>query len=174
MPQRFYIDGNNLLHAMRAYAPVPNVGRETMVRLIEKWVARSGNLVTLVFDGPTPRGAMAAQMASKALTVQFSARRTADDLLIDAIHACSDPGATAVVTGDRAILHEAGVRRCQRISPTEFIETLFRKPADKGRVESPQPEKPSAVSAKEAQELLDLIDEAEGEGELTGLDEMEP
>lgn len=170
MIRRLYIDGNNLLHAMRASAPVANVGRETMVRLIEKWVAESGPVVTLVFDGPPPRGAMAAQIKSKTLSVQFSAPRTADDVLIDAIHACSDPAATGVVTADTAILHEAGARRCQRISPAAFIESLFRKPADEKPVETPRLEKPSAVSAKEAQELLDLVEEAYDESDLDDFD----
>ena len=37
MPRQVVIDGNNLLYAMREHAPIPNVGRETMVRIIERW-----------------------------------------------------------------------------------------------------------------------------------------
>ncbi len=178
MLRSYYIDGNNLLHAMRASAPIANVGRETMVRLIEKWVSGSelrvgsGSScgVTLFFDGPKPRGAMASQMASPLLVVEFSAPRTADDLLIDAIHACRDPGTTAVVTADRAILHEAGIKRCQRISPTEFIEDLFREPAREDSAETPEPEKPSEVSAEEAKELSELLGE---EYDGTDLDDFE-
>ncbi len=172
MTRDFYIDGNNLLYAMRASAPVANVGRETMVRLIEKWVAGSGLdlLVTLVFDGPSPRGAMARQISSELLTVEFSAPRTADDLLIDAIHVCRDPGATAVVTADRAILHEAGMKRCLRISPTQFIEELFREPVRESPAKTDASEKPTEVSASEARELLDLLGDAYDESDLDDFD----
>jgi len=44
MAAHILIDGNNLLHAMHQRAPIPQVGRETMVRVIERW-ARSSSTV---------------------------------------------------------------------------------------------------------------------------------
>ena len=34
--QHVIIDGNNLLHAMHEHAPIPHVGRETLVKIIER------------------------------------------------------------------------------------------------------------------------------------------
>jgi|GEM_PF-5702883 len=172
MPLTIYIDGNNLLHAMRASALVPNIGRETMVRRIEEWVTESNVNVVIFFDGPKPRGAMGKQMDSQTLCVKFSAPRTADDLLIDAIRSCPDPSTTEVVTSDTAILHEAGIRRCVRTKAPSFIERLFSVRPETQPDSTTKAEKPCSVSQAEAQELLDLIEDAQKKGKVRDLDEM--
>lgn len=120
------IDGNNLLHAMHAHAPLPNVGRETLVRVIERWARGRGCAVSIVFDGPPPRGGMRAQLASKLVGVQFSAPVTADDVIVEMVNAARDPGRVCVVTSDKAIVHAARGRRCQCCGTKPFIDAMFR------------------------------------------------
>src|SRR3990170_305027 len=112
MTLRVLIDGNNLLHTMREHAPIAAVGRETMVRLIGRWSRRTGTAVTLVFDGPAPKGALKKQLSPEGLSVRFSAPATADDLIVAAIHDAEDPTNLRVVTSDTAIRHAAVYRRC--------------------------------------------------------------
>src|SRR3990170_1885636 len=112
MAEHVIIDGNNLLHAMREHAPITAVGRETMVRLIERWSRGSGSSVTLVFDGPPPRGGFNKQLSPDGLTVRFSAPATADDLIVAAIGDEKNPTRLRVVTSDTAIRHTAGYRKC--------------------------------------------------------------
>ena len=50
MDTQVVIDGNNLLHAMHAHAPLPAIGRETLVRIIERWAERVGGEVVVVED----------------------------------------------------------------------------------------------------------------------------
>src|SRR3989304_10235804 len=125
MPEHVIIDGNNLLPAMRGHAPIAAVGRETMVRLIERWSRRSGSSVTLVFDGPTPRGGFREQLSPDGLTVLFSAPATADDLIVAAIGDEKDPTRLRVVTSDTAIRPAAGYRRCRCTDAVSFIGELF-------------------------------------------------
>ena len=146
MGERVIIDGNNLLHAMREHAPIAAVGRETMVRLIERWSRNSGRSVTLVFDGPTPRGGFGKQLSPDALTVRFSAPATADDLIVAAIGEEKEPTRLRIVTSDTAIRHVAGYRRCRCTDAVSFIGELF---PDQSPREAPRPlteEKPTNVA----------------------------
>ena len=151
MGEHVIIDGNNLLHAMREHAPIAAVGRETMVRLIERWSRGSGSSVTLVFDGPAPRGGFSKQLSPEGLTVRFSAPETADDLIVAAIGDEKDPTRLRVVTGDTAIRHAAGYRRCRCTDAVSFIGELFPDP---GPCEAPRPlthEKPTDVAPEDAE-----------------------
>jgi len=157
MDEHVIIDGNNLLHAMREHAPIAAVGRETMVRLIERWSRGSGSSVTLVFDGTTPRGGFRDQLSPDGLTVRFSAPATADDLIVAAIGDEKDPTRLRVVTSDSAIRHAAGYRKCRCTDAVSFIDELFspQKPID---VPRPLPqEKPDTVSPEDAERWNDAF-----------------
>lgn len=151
MGEHVIIDGNNLLHAMREHAPIAAVGRETMVRMIERWSRGSGGSVTLVFDGPAPRGGFSKQLSPDGLTVRFSAPATADDLIVAAIDAEKEPTRLRVVTSDTAIRHAAGYRKCRCTDAVSFIGELFPEPS---LSEAPRPlsqEKPTDVAPEEAE-----------------------
>jgi hypothetical protein len=149
MGEHVIIDGNNLLHAMREDAPIAAVGRETMVRLIERWSRGSGSSVTLVFDGPAPRGGFSKQLSPDGLTVRFSAPATADDLIVAAIGDEKDPTRLRVVTSDTAIRHAAGYRKCPCTDAVSFIGELF--PAQDPAAPPPQAddEKPPDVPSED-------------------------
>lgn len=127
MDEHVIIDGNNLMHAMHAHAPIPNVGRETMVRVIDKWAHRRGANVTLVFDGPQPGPALRRQMAGARVAVLFSAPKTADDIIIEMVQQIHDPTGVRVVTSDTAIRYEARSRRCGHVDSERFVKELFEK-----------------------------------------------
>ena len=157
MSRHVIIDGNNLLHAMHKHAPVPNVGRETLVRIIERWARQDDDKVTLVFDGSTPRGGLADQMRSSRITVRFSERQTADDIIVALVRRTSRPDAVQVITSDTAIRHEARLRKCRHTDAVAFVRELY---APKDRSGGPVPrasEKPGTVSPEEAQEWMDLF-----------------
>ena len=143
MPEHVIIDGNNLLFAMYDHAPLPNVGRETLVRVIEKWAKAGTQEVTLVFDGPEPRGAIGDQLRSPRLDVRFSAPHTADDIIIAMVHETGDPGRIRVVSGDKAIRSEAVSHRCRHVTAIAFVAELFptqERPATPPQAIKPEPE----------------------------------
>lgn len=151
MGEHVIIDGNNLLHAMRKHAPVAAVGRETMVRIIERWSRSSGNRVTLVFDGPPPRGGFGKQLSPEALTVRFSAPATADDLIVAAIAEEKDPSRMRIITSDTAIRHAAGYRKCPCTDAESFVAELFPDET-KSKTSLPPPEEKPTRMAEEDEE----------------------
>ena len=155
MSRHVIIDGNNLLHAMHAHAPMPHIGRETMVKVIERWARKGDDQVTLVFDGPVPRGGLSKQMSSNRITVRFAAPVTADDIIVQLIHRAGHPTSLSVVTGDTAIRHEAGLRRCRHVDVVAFVRELFSDSVATNRSESAPREKPAEVSPEETKAWLD-------------------
>ena len=149
------IDGNNLLHAMYAHAPMPTVGRETMVRVIEKWARSRPEKITLVFDGPVPAGGMARQMDSTRIIVKFSAPLTADDIIVKMIHKAKNPATIHVISSDTAILKEARYRKCRWTNAVSFVGKVFDDGKDRPTdFHKPPPEKPQQVSEEESEEWL--------------------
>ena len=159
MSEHVLIDGNNLLHAMYAFAPIRPIGRETLVRIVERWARRGDDEVSLIFDGPVPRGGLAKQMSSARLNVRFSAPVTADDVIVAMIHSVPRPDAVRVVTGDKAIRHEARMRRCRHTEAVAFVRELYPAPeatATDGSTE--EGDKPASVSPADAQAWVDTFD----------------
>ncbi|UCF32556.1 MAG: NYN domain-containing protein [Phycisphaerales bacterium] len=149
------IDGNNLLFAMHEHAPIPAVGRETLVRVIERWAQKREDKITLVFDGPVPETRMARQMDSPRITVKFSAPLTADDVIIKLIRKTKDPGSTRVVSSDTAIATEAKYRRCAWSDSPAFVREVFAAPGTPADTsQAATPEKPKAPSPEETEEWL--------------------
>ncbi len=157
MPGHIIIDGNNLLHAMHAHAPIPLVARETMVKVIERWARLGSEEVTLVFDGPVPRGGMSKQMASSRIAVRFSAPKSADDILVDIIDRSRDPGTMRVVSSDTAIRHAARARRCVDTDSVTFVHEIFAKPDDRRKIADKPGEKPGKLSKTETDEWLEIF-----------------
>lgn len=152
------IDGNNLLFAMREHAPVPSVGRETMVKIVERWAQRGSDDVTLVFDGAAPHGGMSRQMSSPRITVRFAAPRSADDVIIDMIESCGRPDLVRVITADGAIGHAARARRCGHTRSPLFVRELFAPPDTNRVTEIANPEKPEQESRDEREQWLRAFD----------------
>ena len=161
MARHVIIDGNNLLHAMHQHAPIPAVGRETLVRIVDEWARRGEDKVTIVFDGPPPRPGLAKQMDSTRVFVKFSGPVTADDVIVDMVHGARQPSILRVVTSDMAIRYEARYRRCHHLDSVAFVQELFASdaPTDLERAEVDRtPEKPKDVPAEEVNEWMDVFE----------------
>jgi hypothetical protein len=165
MPLHVIIDGNNLLYTAYTHAPLPHIGRETLVRIIERWAEQGDDDVTLVFDGPVPRKGLAKQMASSRITVRFSAPATADDVIVSLVHRASDPGAVRVITSDTAIRREARYKRCACTDGVSFMAELFPVQVEVKSALPPASEKPQGLSPEEAQEWLDMFGVGGDDGE---------
>ena len=161
MAEHVIIDGNNLLHAMHAHAPLPAVGRETLVKLVERWAKRGDSEVTLVFDGATPREGLARQMTSKRIVVCFSAPQTADDVIVAMVYRAKAPGTVRVISSDTAIRREATHRRCRHTDAVTFISELFPpegRPTTTPTTTDEKPEKPSDQQTREWLEMFGYDD----------------
>lgn len=168
MAEHVIIDGNNLLHALHTRVAASPIGRERLVRLVERWADKGDQAVTLVFDGSPPRGGLARQMESPRITVRFSAPRTADDIIVDLINAASSPRDVRVVSDDKAVGHAARYRRCRDTTATDFTRELLGEPAHDGASsqestgaaggpDAASSERPPSLSREETREWLETF-----------------
>jgi len=174
MKMHVIIDGNNLFHAMHAHAPIPLVARETMVKIIERWARPRADDVTLVLDGPAPRGGLLKQMTSSRIVVRFSAPQTADDIIVALVRKARDPGCVRVVSSDTALRHAARARRCHHTDSVSFIRELFAKPGDPFVPAVPADEKPQGVTPEESRRCLEQFGFDEDDEPFEGHDAMHP
>ena len=151
---RYLIDGNNLLHAVRAGESGRAIGRETLCRILGEWTAGHPAEVTVVFDGPAPRGGLARQMSRPGLEVRFSGPRSADAVIEDEVARASAAGSITVITSDRAIRHAVRYRRARCISSEDFVAQLQHQPDDTTTEPVEPPEKPPELSADETRQWL--------------------
>jgi predicted RNA-binding protein with PIN domain len=122
---RVIIDGNNLLHAMHRHAPVAHVGRETLVRVVDRWARACDSSVRIVFDGPKPRDGLAKQMATGRVTVSYSVSESADDVIVRVVQGSGRPFELRVITSDKAIASVARRRKCDVCDSESFVGEMF-------------------------------------------------
>ncbi|MCO6437169.1 MAG: NYN domain-containing protein [Phycisphaerae bacterium] len=160
------IDGNNLLHAMHAHAPIPLVGRETMVKVVERWARRGDDDVTLVFDGPVPRGGLSKQMASSRILVRFSSPVSADDVIVELLKKARHPASVRVVTSDGGVAHEARARRSRHTDAVVFVQELFSgEQSPRSPEQVPEAEKPPGLTPDQRREWMEIFGFSDDEEE---------
>ena len=161
------IDGNNLLHTVRALGPPGGVGREALIRVIERWAQRTKTEVILVYDGHKPRGSAGRRLSSSVISVRFSKHSIADDVVVDLLEQADDPGRTTAVSDDNLVRVNAERLRCAWRKNADFVAELYppaggtAKPAKPAPPERPIPEKPQSVSPEERDAWLAAFDEAD-------------
>lgn len=99
------IDGNNLMHRLRA----SNRTRAEVRRQTLELVRREKMSVTVVFDGPAPDGVPTSEHLGR-VTIVYSGATVADDVIIRSLPAGTASRNWVVVTEDRGLADRA--RRC--------------------------------------------------------------
>ena len=148
---KLLVDGTNLLYAMTR-GPGDRQPPAAVIGRLRGAVPKEAD-ITLVFDGPPERGVRGERIAG-GLTVRYSGRRTADEVLlgmVDDAVTWSDadgPGAASVlvVTDDRdlrAAIHRRGGRSA---GTSWLIGRLERPRLTSPSVGNPRPPKPPHVA----------------------------
>ena len=128
------VDGNNLAHAL-GYEGT-DAGRLHVCELLAG-IARRGEKITAVFDGPHSPPQITKQLREYPIQVCYSGLRSADELIINFIAADTAPKRLTIVSTDREIRDAARKRRCPTITSEQFADTLVR--ADKKTPKHPEP-----------------------------------
>jgi len=123
------IDGQNLLHAVRCEPGGQGVTRKGLCNLLARWADVHGGYVFVVFDGAPPKSAGSGEPAGRVQVAFSGPEKTADEVLIERIRACSWPRRLLVVSSDRQIRKAAGARRCPQSTSEAFAEALLKPPA---------------------------------------------
>ncbi|MFQ5490213.1 MAG: NYN domain-containing protein [Phycisphaerae bacterium] len=160
---RYLIDGNNLLHAVHALGAGPAVGRQGLCTLVTAWALRTGASVTLYFDGPMPRGGLAAQLQPKGIEVRFSGKATADSLIEQEVAAAALPAEITVVTSDRAIQHEVRYRKAKTTASDHFAEQLYHREERTTRTERQTVEKPDEPDPDDVETWMKRVEDDLGD-----------
>ncbi len=139
------IDGNNLLHAARKRDSTQLlIGPSMLCDKVGSWARRCGERVRVVFDGPVPSAARAAQIGHPAIEVLFSGSGvSADAVVIGIVEHDSAARRLLVVSSDRAIQRAAKRRRARTIAADAFWVALLRvleRPEGKQRREPEEKE----------------------------------
>ena len=115
------IDGNNLLHAVRAAADTGLFpGRSMLCGALGEWARRRREQVHVVFDGPAPGRDLAKQIGDPDICVSYSGGVTADAELIRMLAADSAARRLLVVSSDREIVRAARHYRARTMRSDEF------------------------------------------------------
>ncbi len=122
------IDGNNLLHAVRAIEdPERLFGRFMLNDALGRWVHCTGNRVHVVYDGPAPTEDLAQQLGHADIQMTFSGSGvTADAVLRTLLENDSAARNLLVVSSDHEVMRSARRRRARAIRSNEFWDTLQR------------------------------------------------
>jgi predicted RNA-binding protein with PIN domain len=109
MPERYFIDGYNLLHADPAWSALAQedleAARESLVESVSRWCARLGHQACVFWDG---QGRMYERVAPDpgrpGIEVVFTSSRLSADALIErGVYAARKRDSVIVVTSDRGI-----------------------------------------------------------------------
>lgn len=153
------VDGNNLLYAARAVEdPSRLIGRSMLCDALGEWGRRRSERVHVVFDGPAPSAALAAQIGHPDIQVTYSgAGTTADAVLCRIIETDSAARRLVVVSTDRAIVRVAKQRRAQPVQSEEFWAQLKKDLARPAPQRKEPAEKEAGLSPEATQEWLKVF-----------------
>lgn len=163
------IDGNNLLYAARAVEdPRLLMGRSMLCDRLGEWAQRVHEQVHVVFDGPKPAPALAAQIGHPNIQVTYSGVGvSADAVVANIIETHSAARRMVVVSTDRAIARVAKRRRATPVRSQDFW-TALQKDLARPLPERLEPEEkevgqgPEATAAWLEEFGLDGFSDADG------------
>jgi predicted RNA-binding protein with PIN domain len=151
------IDGNNLLYAARAVEdPDRLIGRSMLCDALGKWAERRSERVHIVFDGPAPSAALAAQIGHPGIQVTYSgAGRTADAVVAYILDTDSAARRLLVVSTDHAIIRAAKRRRASPMRSEDFWAVVQRDLARPPRRRMEPEEKEAGLTADATRQWLE-------------------
>ncbi len=127
------IDGNNLLHSL----PSHQRSREAVRQTVLDQSRREKISVTVVFDGPPPSGSPATENLGQ-VTILYSGRTSADDVIIGVLPSGRAARSWSVVTNDRGL----AIRTRERGALVRTLAQWTGRRGAKARPGRPRPKPP--------------------------------
>lgn len=150
----YLIDGHNLIGQLPDISLDDPNDEALLVQKLTGYAARTGQRMTVYFDGGLPGGA--SRMSTRMVRVEFaSAPGIADRMIINRIAKIRDPGNWTVVSSDRAVLHVARQTGMRTLRSSDFARELNAPPARPTVEAEKPPDRP--LSPDEIEEWLRLF-----------------
>lgn len=148
------VDGNNLLYAALDADPERPPSRSTLCLLLGRWARKTGEKVSIIFDGPTPSAALVQQMTAECVRIGFSGARTADEIIAEIIANDSAARQLVVVSTDGEVASAARRFRAKPMRSDEFWASLLRELARAATAPLEPPEKRLGLGDEETEHWL--------------------
>jgi len=117
-PTKIIIDGYNVAGEIYGEGFSTRIARDDVVDRAGRLARRSEAEVLVVFDG-AQEGEGDGFRSSAGVSVRFSRGETADDMIVDVVHA--SPARTVVVTNDRELAERCSIDGCVLVLATAFV-----------------------------------------------------
>ena len=148
------IDGNNLLHAALDAEPERPPSRSSLCLLLSQWARKTGEKISIVFDGAAPTAALAEQTAADRVQVRYSVDRSADEVIEEMIENDSAARRLVVVSTDGEVAQAARRRRAKPMRSDEFWASVRRELARQASAPLEPPEKRLGLGGDETERWL--------------------
>ena len=155
------IDGYNLMHAVGM--PPPPDGTPTALAAARRrfldWIAdgppvkAEPSAVRVVFDAQNSKRDFGSS-AHRGMTVTFSFRQTADDLIEALVSVHPNPPSLRVVSNDGRLRDFARRKKCRHLNSTEFVDWLLTPVKGDPPAKAPPDDKPPPDWPDEFERLM--------------------
>jgi hypothetical protein len=123
----YVVDGNNLLGLLSGKPRPSEEERRRLLRRISERLRGMRASMLVVFDGPSETGRPESALGS--LTIRYSGRRSADDVIVEVAARSGAPADQLVVTDDRGLAARARDAGAKVLPAGSFLELISRPPA---------------------------------------------
>lgn len=158
MPEVYFIDGYNLLHADASWSMLADrdleSARETVIEAVSRWTIHRDCRACVFFDGQGRRHErVAAEAGRPNVEVVFtSGRLSADSLIERAVYTAERRHAVIVVTADRGIRDFCLALGALTMTPDHFLSSLGMANA---RESASRPNSRPGAAAGTVEDLID-------------------
>ena len=124
----YLLDGNNLVGLVRRTSRPSDEDRDALAREIADRLRRTRARAVLVFDGPGRRGSSLGP-----LTIRYSEKSSADDLIVGLVGDARAPGEYTVVTADQELARRVRDRGAKSLRPDDFWKRFGKEAGSESR-----------------------------------------
>ncbi len=124
----YLLDGNNLVGSARRTSRPSEEDCEALIREVADRLRRTKARAVLFFDGPGRRGGSLGP-----LTIRYSERSSADDLIVQMIADARAPREYTVVTADQGLARRVRDRGGKAVRPDDFWKSFGKEAGSEAR-----------------------------------------
>ncbi len=120
----YLVDGHNLMGQIPGLTLANPEDRQRLVQRLCSFARARGCRITIIFDGEPPKGWRSDAALGDVRARHPGRGRSADEVILDAIHRSSAPADITLVTSDRSLAEKARHLGARGIPGTRFLRMM--------------------------------------------------